>query len=625
MKKQASRQVINYIRRLSTRRGLASTYKRLKEERKEGKISLSVYREYLSEIKEREKELKEKKIEKVKKEKPEIKLRHEKYSKKDIESLKAIARKYKSGDDFIESIRRPAVLKGQDPEQVAFYKKQTEDIPINKLGSKSIGILTKWDIEVNKNFREDFGKKYPKRGWFAVAEDFHKMVRKGKITKKEFDEAQKVKEADKIFQVKDYTPYERMNMLRTGARITRLKELYNAKKDGYKKVQIGSRVIGIDTAIKNVELQASMPEKDEALKVKFKRSKKEIRSDIYNIIKELEASRSDGYAKEYEILVLAEDKGISKGEAKKAVSGLLSSGDIFEPKSGQYQRVITDPKFQLGVMGKKVKEDVLSRYPKEDPQSVVVVKKAFENINDVKVLKNLRNVYLERYEKTLLHPSDYVKIDALYEERLKEIKGPVRKKPIKTINVHTPKDIENVILKLLDVKSKESKYYKSIPSSTKEFVEEYKDYKGNKDVEGVRGKVIVEKSHIMGVSDRKNLPWSVLHGGGYQKQGHRVNKIEVFPGQDDKDGAVRLVNEKGNESFYSESFFADVLKMSGSNAKLYTGDQTPLVSDPSYKGSHIIVLAPKVTEDEGIEDLEKRKSYFIDYKQREVGKGDPYR
>jgi len=68
----------------------------------------------------------------------------------------------------------------------------------------------------------------------------------------------------KVFEVSDYTPYQRMNMVKTGARIGRLKSLYNAKKQGYDFARIGDRTMKIDTAIRRVEKQTPVSERYEA-------------------------------------------------------------------------------------------------------------------------------------------------------------------------------------------------------------------------------------------------------------------------------------------------------------------------------------------------------------------------
>jgi len=45
-----------------------------------------------------------------------------------------------------------------------------------------------------------------------------------------------------LAEIESYTPYEKMNMLRTGARVRRLKTLYSLKIKGITEAKINGRV-----------------------------------------------------------------------------------------------------------------------------------------------------------------------------------------------------------------------------------------------------------------------------------------------------------------------------------------------------------------------------------------------
>jgi len=64
--------------------------------------------------------------------------------------------------------------------------------------------------------------------------------------------------------IPSYTPYEKMNMLKTGARVTRLKALYDAMEKGAKKVEINGKIESIEAVIKRTQEASSLPELEKA-------------------------------------------------------------------------------------------------------------------------------------------------------------------------------------------------------------------------------------------------------------------------------------------------------------------------------------------------------------------------
>lgn len=89
---------------------------------------------------------------------------------KELQPLAQEARRAQNADEFVQSLQ----------------------------GTNANEQLYKWDIEINKNFTETAGKKYPIRGWFDIAKDFYKE--NNKITSLEplAIEARKYKSAEEF-------------------------------------------------------------------------------------------------------------------------------------------------------------------------------------------------------------------------------------------------------------------------------------------------------------------------------------------------------------------------------------------------------------------------------------------
>ena len=58
-------------------------------------------------------------------------------------------------------------------------------------------------------------------------------------------------------EIESYSPYERMNMLKTGARVRRLRTLYNLKIEGIKEAEINGKVETVERIIKRTERQST--------------------------------------------------------------------------------------------------------------------------------------------------------------------------------------------------------------------------------------------------------------------------------------------------------------------------------------------------------------------------------
>ena len=60
-----------------------------------------------------------------------------------------------------------------------------------------------------------------------------------------------------LTEIESYSPYERMNMLKTGARVRRLRTLYNLKIEGIKEAEINGKVETVERIIKRTERQST--------------------------------------------------------------------------------------------------------------------------------------------------------------------------------------------------------------------------------------------------------------------------------------------------------------------------------------------------------------------------------
>jgi len=71
-----------------------------------------------------------------------------------------------------------------------------------------------------------------------------------------------------LAEIETYSPYEKMNMLRTGARVRRLKTLYNLKTRGITEAKINGKIETIDKIIKRTKRQSTFRDMFEAQEVK---------------------------------------------------------------------------------------------------------------------------------------------------------------------------------------------------------------------------------------------------------------------------------------------------------------------------------------------------------------------
>ncbi len=67
-----------------------------------------------------------------------------------------------------------------------------------------------------------------------------------------------------LIEIQSYSPYEKMNILKTGARIRRLKTLYGLKVRGVKKAKVNGKIEKVESIIKRTERQSTWRDMFEA-------------------------------------------------------------------------------------------------------------------------------------------------------------------------------------------------------------------------------------------------------------------------------------------------------------------------------------------------------------------------
>lgn len=96
---------------------------------------------------------------------------------KQLKELAKKSLKYKSSEDFIQSMRLPAMLKSifEAKDCLKSYQKELKKLPKNKFADKGINILEKNAEQIPKTEYN-----YSLRGWFDLARDLYNFARKEK-------------------------------------------------------------------------------------------------------------------------------------------------------------------------------------------------------------------------------------------------------------------------------------------------------------------------------------------------------------------------------------------------------------------------------------------------------------
>lgn len=97
---------------------------------------------------------------------------------KQLKELAKESLKYKSPNDFIQSMRLPAMLKSNYEAMKALksYQRELKKLPKNNFADKGIGILEKNAEQIPK---KEYN--YSLRGWFDLARDLYDFARKEKM------------------------------------------------------------------------------------------------------------------------------------------------------------------------------------------------------------------------------------------------------------------------------------------------------------------------------------------------------------------------------------------------------------------------------------------------------------